>query len=269
MVMFPPLPHESCDVGVAPPQPEDSAHRLTKADIIASQEEATEERQKSLVSTETIAAQVIKLDIARIRPSPDGKSPFVAVAQLVTGTAKYVSVDMTRYTAYAPRSVFHPNQFQRKGPPPPEAKGPAKGAATPRRATTGSSSETARTSARDMSRANKERLPITAIRFDARTLNLHLSLRVQEVLGCAEAMWDVVEAYQERACLERPQSSRAPSMTSSHMSSDGSSSTSSRPAHHATRNPKWKDLLALRRFEFDALLRRFKLSVVPGLHLRP
>lgn len=248
--MFPPAPHESCNIGVAPQQAEDPHFRLTKTYIVTSQ---NEECQNSVVDSETIAAQVVRLDIARIQPSPDGKSPFVTVPQLIAGTAKYVSVDMSRYTAYAPRSLFQPNQYQQKGPPPATTKGTAKGASSPNAASTDSPENT------PPSAATKERLPITAIKFDARTLNLHLSLRVQEVLGCAEAMWDFVEAYQEKACFSQLPSSRAPSMTSSYTGSDGASSKPSRPAHHTARNPKWKEVLALRRSEFDAMLRRFKL----------
>lgn len=231
MLMFPPPPHESCDLGIVPQEPEDPQLRLTKTYIITSQEEApAEECRTSLMSPDAFTAQ-----------RPDGKSPFVTVPQIVAGTAKYVSADMARYIAYSPRSFFQPEESQGKGPPPPTTK---KRADTPRRATTSSSSETTTPSA-------EERLSIAAIKFDARTLNLHLSLRVQEVLACAEAMWDFVEAYQEKAGL--PQGSRAPSVTSS------DSSTPSRPAHHTSRNPKWKDLLALRRWGFDAMLRRFKL----------
>lgn len=251
LATFPPAPRESCNIGIAPQQPEDTQFRLTKTYIVASH---NEECQNKVVSSETIAAQVVRLDLARTRPSPHGKSPFVTVAQLIAGTAKYMSVDMSRYTAYAPRSLFQPNQYQQKGPLPATAQGAPKGAHSPKAATADGSSETTLSAA-----ATKERLPITAIKFDARTLNLHLSLRIQEVLGCAEAMWDFVEAYQEGACLSQSPSSRAPSMTSSNTGSDGASSKPSRPAYHTTRNPKWKKVLALRRSEFDAMLRRFKL----------
>lgn len=42
----------------------------------------------------------------------------------------------------------------------------------------------------------KSRLPNPQMRFDLRTLNLHLALRTAEVLACTEAMWEWVEAYQ-------------------------------------------------------------------------
>lgn len=39
-------------------------------------------------------------------------------------------------------------------------------------------------------------LPNGMLEVDLRTLNMHLGIRVKEVLGCAEAMWDWVVDYQ-------------------------------------------------------------------------
>ena len=247
--MFPPPPHESCNIGTASEPTEDPPRQLAKTHVVASQDEVSSvERQSGVVSSETSAAQVIRLDTARIRPDPGGKSPFVTVPQLIAGSAKYVTMDMTRYTAHAPRSLFQPNQYQQVSLPT-TAHGTTKAKHSSRAVATDDFAGGEATS-------HPDKLPITAVKFDARTLNLHLSLRVWEVLACAEAMWDFVEACQERACLSQPQDGRAPSMTSG---SDGASSKPSRPAHHATRNPKRKEVLALRRSEFDAMLRRFKL----------
>lgn len=41
-------------------------------------------------------------------------------------------------------------------------------------------------------------LPNGTMEVDLRTLNVHLALRVREVLGCAEAMWEWVVGYQRR-----------------------------------------------------------------------
>lgn len=43
-----------------------------------------------------------------------------------------------------------------------------------------------------------DQLPITHVTFDLRTLNMHLTLRVQEILACAEEMWGFVVDYQSR-----------------------------------------------------------------------
>ncbi len=41
-------------------------------------------------------------------------------------------------------------------------------------------------------------LPNPTMEFDVRSLNLHLSARVHEVLACAESMWEWVSEYQAR-----------------------------------------------------------------------
>jgi len=249
--MFPPPPHESCNLV---PVPDPALPLLTNSYVIRAKDEASPsepgpEAADDRMSSETIAMQLRRLDLARIKPSADGKTPFVSVPQLVAGTVKYVSVDMARYTAYPPRSLFQPNQFQQKESAPSLPKG-AKGS--------DSQNAAGRSGGDDREPSSKERLPITAVKFDTRTLNVHLSIRVQEVLGCAEAMWDFVEAYQERAGVDPPWN-KSPSVTSSSAGSDASNMSPVRPAQKTTRNPKWKQLLGLRRSHFDALLARFKL----------
>ncbi|KZT64915.1 hypothetical protein DAEQUDRAFT_769258 [Daedalea quercina L-15889] len=265
VAMFPPPPHESCNLGTSAPQPQYLTKNIEPpmpaTHVVHSEQEGPPSEPKAdLMSSETITTQIFRLDLARIQPSPDGKTPFVHIPQLVTGTAKYVSVDMARYTAYAPRSLFQSNQFQKKEPPPALPKdsegadrlNPAAGA--------GGSNDGAVPPAEDWPDAGKDRMPISAIKFDARTLNLHLSMRVQEVLACAEAMWEFVEALQKKADLDP--SERAPSLSSSQCSYTGSdSSKPPRPAHKTTRDPKWKELFYLRRVDFDALLRRFAFDM--------
>ena len=41
-------------------------------------------------------------------------------------------------------------------------------------------------------------LPNPALDVDLRSLNLHLALRVKEIVACAEAMWEWVCEFQER-----------------------------------------------------------------------
>jgi hypothetical protein len=42
-------------------------------------------------------------------------------------------------------------------------------------------------------------MPNSTLEIDLRTLNLHLTLRVKEILTCAEAMWDWVVDFQLQA----------------------------------------------------------------------
>ncbi|TDL17246.1 hypothetical protein BD410DRAFT_580873 [Rickenella mellea] len=51
---------------------------------------------------------------------------------------------------------------------------------------------------------NTNSLPNQTLAFDLKSLNLHLSARVQEVLACAEAMWDWVLEHQAQIKRDRP-----------------------------------------------------------------
>lgn len=91
-------------------------------------------------------------------------------------------------------------------------------------------------------------LPNKTVNFDPRSLNLLLTLRVAEVLGCAEPMWDWVVDFQE-SVLRSPKSPGAPRM------SDHLTLRASRQRRH----PKHDALMNLTRQDFDALMRRFEL----------
>ncbi|THH27875.1 hypothetical protein EUX98_g6306 [Antrodiella citrinella] len=97
---------------------------------------------------------------------------------------------------------------------------------------------------------NLTRLPNPNFNFDVGLLNLHLSLRVEEILGCAEAMWDYIRDYQH---LHSPRR--------------GATRPSNPPFAVVHRNlpkypvvqPMHNILLAMDRKEFDSLLSRFEL----------
>ena len=91
-------------------------------------------------------------------------------------------------------------------------------------------------------------LPNQRLRFDLQSLNLHLSMRITEVLACAEAMWEWVCDYQDtRSRRGQP-----------HMSK---SNFPSRPtAGDADRFST--ELVGMSRSEFDVLLTRFELCVL-------
>ncbi|OJA12095.1 hypothetical protein AZE42_03447 [Rhizopogon vesiculosus] len=48
----------------------------------------------------------------------------------------------------------------------------------------------------------RTRLPNPALDVDLRSLNLHLALRVKEIVACAEAMWEWVEEFQRKRTRE-------------------------------------------------------------------
>ena len=49
------------------------------------------------------------------------------------------------------------------------------------------------------------RLPNKKMDFDVGSLNLHLALKVNEVIACSEAMWDYVLDYQKKHQPPPPQ----------------------------------------------------------------
>ena len=96
--------------------------------------------------------------------------------------------------------------------------------------------------------AGRNPLPNKTINFDPRSLNLILALRVNEVLGCAEPMWDWVVDFQESVARDE-QKAGSPRM-SDHIAL--------RPRRRR-RHPKEDALMSLTRLDFDALMRRFEL----------
>ncbi|KAJ3801514.1 hypothetical protein GGU11DRAFT_674742 [Lentinula aff. detonsa] len=106
------------------------------------------------------------------------------------------------------------------------------------------------------------RLPNTTMNIDLRSLNLHLALRVTEILACSETMWEWVLEHQEQARNRKYlQESKARSR-----------SQSIGPAHPSSRNnqqsvqessdDRLKAVLAeLTREEYDDMLRRFYLDM--------
>jgi hypothetical protein len=91
-------------------------------------------------------------------------------------------------------------------------------------------------------------LPNQRLKFDLQSLNLHLSMRITEVVACAEAMWEWVCDYQDtRSRRGQP-----------HMSKGN---FQSRPtAGDADRFST--ELVGMSRSEFDVLLARFELCVL-------
>ncbi|TBU23182.1 hypothetical protein BD311DRAFT_819838 [Dichomitus squalens] len=106
--------------------------------------------------------------------------------------------------------------------------------------------------------AGRNPLPNKTINFDPRTLNLLLTLRVNEVLGCAEPMWDWVVDFQEN--VARGGEKAGSSSVSEHIAL--------RPRRRR-RHPQEDALMSLTRLDFDALLRRFELDMKARMYLAP
>ena len=97
---------------------------------------------------------------------------------------------------------------------------------------------------------NPERnpLPNKTVNMDPRTINLLLTLKVNEILACAEPMWDWVVDFQESV-------GQAKSPNTAFRPADSSVLRPSRRRRH----PKQDALMGLTRLDFDALMKRFDL----------
>ncbi|OCH90906.1 hypothetical protein OBBRIDRAFT_834627 [Obba rivulosa] len=106
--------------------------------------------------------------------------------------------------------------------------------------------------------ASMNRLPNSTVNFDVRSLNMHLSLRIQEVLACAEAMWDFVIDYQKSrreglASRGSPPIDRRQPRASSDVQPPSSISLAESGLDEA--------LMAITRANFDHLLQRFEFDM--------
>lgn len=95
-------------------------------------------------------------------------------------------------------------------------------------------------------------LPNKTVNFDPRSLNLLLTLRVNEVLACAEPMWDWVVDFQESVAQAQ---GGAKTTVGSPRMGEHRTLRASRHRRHA----KQDALMSLTRLDFDALMRRFEL----------
>jgi hypothetical protein len=96
-------------------------------------------------------------------------------------------------------------------------------------------------------------LPNQRLKFDLQSLNLHLSIRITEILACAEAMWDWVCEFQS---LQQPHRGQQP-----HMHRDYSMIRNVHSGGKAGTHRFRNELIGLSRAEFDVLLTRLELCV--------
>lgn len=149
------------------------------------------------------------------------KSRFLSMQALLQHESRYVSLDETRPTAFSPAARVNFSQSTR---------------------------ELKMTAIRRGSR-----LPNGQLHLDLKALNLHLALRVEEVLACAESMWEWVEEQQR--IIRNQETNRL-------MNIGGLGSRPRTSNDGKTTEENFKDrIAAMRRIEFDELLTNFKLDM--------
>lgn len=107
--------------------------------------------------------------------------------------------------------------------------------------------------------ATRNPLPNKTMNFDPRSLNLLLMLRVNEVLGCAEPMWDWVVDFQESVAQSAKASKGRGGGGGGRMGSASMSEHITLRSPRRRRHPKQDALVNLTRVDFDGLMRRFEL----------
>ncbi|GLB38376.1 hypothetical protein LshimejAT787_0502410 [Lyophyllum shimeji] len=111
-------------------------------------------------------------------------------------------------------------------------------------------------------------LPNTTMHLDLKTLNLHLALRVAEILACSESMWEWVQQYQAEAAAQkaaRVRPFRSGTETNEMAPRKSIASASSRDSSDSMRN----SILDLTRDDFDGLLSKFEMDMRDKCALGP
>ncbi|KAI0669238.1 hypothetical protein C8Q78DRAFT_203779 [Trametes maxima] len=179
------------------------------------------------------------------RVATESASPAMLHAREMVGGSPFVALDTSRYNGFSPaalrRSTLPPSHPASQSPPP---RSPVPGR-----------KRAANVGRLDLFHAMNP-LPNKAVNFDPRSLNLALALRVQEVLACAEPMWDWVVDFQESVLRDsRPRAARR---TSDHLAFK---------SPRRRRHPQEDALMDLTREQFDELMRRFELDMKSRMYL--
>lgn len=160
-----------------------------------------------------------------VEPEMNEKSRFLSMQSLLQHGSPYVSLDETRPTAFAPSSRVGFNKWTRE--------------------------MTIATAIRRSSR-----LPNGQLNLDLKTLNLHLALRVLEVLACVESMWEWLLEEQQKL-RGSPDNHRL--MTTSGSGSRPRTSLSSNDSGRSAQDIFRERIADMTRDEFDELISNFRL----------
>lgn len=180
-------------------------------------------------------------DHSHIRMITESHSP--SIIHNLTAGSSLVALDTSRYSGFSPTALRH--SLSLPGQP------RSRSVSVSGDPTSGDVdvAKPAKTDIFDTIKLNP--LPNKTINFDPRSVNLLLALRVQEVLACAEPMWDWVVDFQETV-------SRASATMSPRLTFDGITFQAPRRRRH----PKEDALMSLTRLQFDEHLRCFELCVM-------
>ncbi|CAK5284078.1 unnamed protein product [Mycena citricolor] len=157
-------------------------------------------------------------------PAPWGEDRFVGTRDLLKRESRYISLDDSRMSALSPAAH---SSFASRSP---------------------------------VARPALNRLPNSTLNIDVQSLNMHLGLRMAEVLACSESMWEWILSYQVGVRRDRAAGRPRTGSLASEIGGRRSSRLPlvvSDPETAAFKN----DVLDLTREDFDALLVRFEMDM--------
>ncbi|KAI0081651.1 hypothetical protein K474DRAFT_1258092 [Panus rudis PR-1116 ss-1] len=183
-------------------------------------------------------------------PTSGHLASSVSLEQLIVRSNPFVTLDESRFSAISPAQV--PSSPKFRSPRSQDAP-PSDFASTINNAPSHLASEQSQHQALRRTRSKSDiklyQLPNKQLEFDVSSLNVHLSLRVHEVMACAEAMWDLVIEYR------RVYGDKLPKHTSGYSPRMFSRVPSKAP------EPIHTALLHMERWDFNVLLEWFQFDM--------
>ena len=109
------------------------------------------------------------------------------------------------------------------------------------------------------SKTRGSRLPNATMKFDLKSLNLHLALRLAEIIACSEPMWEWVLEYQAKAAASKASKPVVRRVKSGFVDQPSQQSSSCLWGPRKSSNSFRPSVVELTREEFNALLSNFEL----------
>ncbi|KAL0956355.1 hypothetical protein HGRIS_002505 [Hohenbuehelia grisea] len=239
---FPPRPRKQSVPTTAPAVadlPRPAAEEISSEEDLISADRPFRPRQGAATrGRRRRAATLGSQDVSQHLAEDSHEERWVTMRSLLHGDSKYISLDQTQFSAFSPSAkASFPSPVRDTQTRPQVLQVPQDSRLT-----------------RMAASMVKSRLPNTTMNLDLNNLNLHLAVRIAEVLACAEAMWEWVEEYQAEHSAQNDATYAR-----------GAGASRSRPLLMTTSSGFAREhedeLLQLEREDFDGLMTQFELNM--------
>ncbi|KAF5369539.1 hypothetical protein D9758_002781 [Tetrapyrgos nigripes] len=245
------------DSSVIDSDPDEEAHdAIRPAPSISPQNSRVRKRQSTLSEHQRYPriSSPVSTEFSDAGSGDEEEPRWISMQNLLTGQSSYVSIDGARASAFSPsrRASFKGTRSARKSSNASMTDGvPGRTVDAP------SSAEPPSGLPAGDPTMFPLRMPNNNLNVDVRSLNLHLGVRVGDVLGCTESMWEWVVEYQRKT--RRQKTTRG----------EGAARARSRSIDFApSREPRLSSaerlknaIMDLTREEYDDLVKRFYLDM--------